>query len=65
MEWSERRVLKRRLILEEDQINVGVEQGYEIGRHSLLHLKAKKDKNGRIDVNVGGKVQLIAKGELI
>ncbi len=49
----------------QDQINVRVEQGYEIGRPSLLHLKANKDKDGRIDVNVGGKVQPIAKGELI
>lgn len=49
----------------QNQINVRVEQGYEIGRPSLLHLKAKRAKNGRIDVNVGGKVQPIAKGELI
>ena len=47
------------------QINIRVEQGNEIGRPSLLHLKAKKAKNGRIDVNVGGKVQPIAKGQLL
>jgi trans-2,3-dihydro-3-hydroxyanthranilate isomerase len=48
-----------------DQIDIRVEQGYEIGRPSLLYLKAKKERNGPIDVNVGGKVQSVAKGELI
>ncbi len=45
-------------------INVRVEQGYEIGRPSLLFLKAK-DRKGKIDVSVGGKVIMIAKGEFI
>lgn len=45
-----------------DKINIRVEQGYEIGRPSLLLLKAEH-KNGKIDVHVGGKVILIAKGE--
>jgi len=47
------------------QINIRVEQGYEIGRPSLLLLKAKQGKSGRIEVNVGGKVIEIAKGELL
>lgn len=47
----------------EDRINIRVEQGYEIGRPSLLLLKAE-DKEGKIDVHVGGKVIMIAKGEL-
>jgi len=47
------------------QINIRVEQGYEIGRPSLLLLKAEEHKKGKIDVNVGGKVIPIAKGELI
>jgi len=47
------------------QINIRVEQGYEIGRPSLLQLKATRNKNGRIDVNVGGKVIPVAKGELL
>jgi len=47
------------------QINIRVEQGYEIGRPSLLQLKAKQNKQGRIDVNVGGKTILIAKGQLV
>ena len=40
-----------------------VEQGYEIGRPSLLYLKAE-DKDGKIDVNVGGNVVMVAKGLL-
>jgi len=47
------------------QINIRVEQGYEIGRPSLLLLKAEQDKQAKIHVNVGGKVILIAKGTLI
>ncbi|MGB8657506.1 MAG: PhzF family phenazine biosynthesis protein [Candidatus Zixiibacteriota bacterium] len=47
-----------------DRIDTRVEQGYEIGRPSLLFLRAEK-KEGKIDVFVGGKVQMIAKGEFI
>jgi len=48
----------------EDRINIRVEQGYEIGRPSLLFLRAE-DKEGKIDVSVGGKALIIAKGEFI
>jgi trans-2,3-dihydro-3-hydroxyanthranilate isomerase len=48
----------------EDQIDLRVEQGYEIGRPSLLFLKAMQ-KEGRIDIHVGGKVIMVAKGEFI
>jgi trans-2,3-dihydro-3-hydroxyanthranilate isomerase len=41
-----------------------VEQGYEIGRRSLLLLKAE-ERNGEIEVNVGGKVILVAEGTLV
>jgi len=47
------------------QINIRVEQGYEIGRPSLLLLKATQGKGERIDVNVGGRVIPVAKGELL
>jgi len=47
-----------------DQINIKVEQGYEIGRPSLLLLKAEEKIEG-IDVYVGGKVIMVAKGEFI
>src|SRR3954447_17442629 len=43
-------------------IDIRVEQGYEIERPSLLFLKASDD-NGKINVNVGGKVVKIAQGE--
>ena len=49
---------------EKDQINIRVEQGYEIGRPSLLFLRAE-EKEEKIDVLVGGKVVMVAKGELI
>ena len=43
-------------------INIRVEQGYEIGRPSLLLLKAEEIE-GRISVSVGGKAFIIASGE--
>lgn len=48
----------------EPQVNVKVEQGIEMGRPSLLHLKAWETPSG-ISVDVGGKVVPVAKGELI
>ncbi len=45
------------------QVNVRVEQGYEIGRPSLLLLNAE-DKAGEIGIFVGGRVILVARGEL-
>lgn len=45
-------------------IDIRVEQGYEIGRPSLLLLRAE-EKNGEISVHVGGKVVMVAKGQLI
>ncbi|MBT2699131.1 PhzF family phenazine biosynthesis protein [Bacillus sp. ISL-40] len=47
---------------EKSEINISVEQGYEIKRPSLLFLKASNN-NGKINVNVGGKVEKIAQGE--
>ena len=46
-----------------NKIDIRVEQGYEIGRPSLLYLKAE-EKGGKIDVSVGGKVVMVAKGKL-
>ena len=46
------------------QIDIRVEQGYEINRPSLLYLKAV-DCGDYIDVFIGGRVFLIAKGELV
>ena len=44
-------------------ISVRVEQGYEIGRPSLLWLKARKNEE-EIEVRVGGKVFMVAEAEL-
>ncbi|MEJ7843730.1 MAG: PhzF family phenazine biosynthesis protein [Rubrobacter sp.] len=45
-------------------VEVRVEQGYEIQRPSLLYLQADRE-GGRINVSVGGKVQMVARGELV
>jgi trans-2,3-dihydro-3-hydroxyanthranilate isomerase len=47
-----------------NHIDIRAEQGYEIGRPSLLYLRAE-NKDGEINVSVGGKVVMVAKGELI
>ncbi len=47
-----------------DRIAIRVEQGYEVDRPSLLFLRAQ-DKADTIDVSVGGKVVLVARGELL
>ena len=46
------------------QVEARVEQGYEIGRPSLIYHRAQ-EKVGEIDVNIGGKVVMIAKGNLV
>jgi trans-2,3-dihydro-3-hydroxyanthranilate isomerase len=47
-----------------DSIDFRLEQGYEIGRPSLLYLRARKEGGG-ISISVGGRMQLIARGELL
>jgi trans-2,3-dihydro-3-hydroxyanthranilate isomerase len=47
-----------------DSVNVRVEQGYQIGRPSLLLLRGEVQGNG-IDVNVGGRVIMVAKATLL
>jgi trans-2,3-dihydro-3-hydroxyanthranilate isomerase len=48
----------------EDEIDIRSEQGYEIGRPSLLFLRAK-EKSGQISISVGGNAITIAKGEFV
>jgi len=48
----------------DDKIDIRVEQGYEISRPSLLYLRAE-NKQEKIDVFVGGKVVMVAKGQLL
>jgi len=45
------------------KISIRSEQGYQIGRPSLLHLEAEKTTN-RILVRVGGQVEMVAHGHL-
>ena len=47
-----------------EPVDVRVEQGYEMGRPSLLYLRAEK-RGEEIAVSVGGRVQMVAKGELL
>ncbi len=47
-----------------DSVDVRVEQGYEIGRPSLLYLRVERT-GYEISVSVGEKVQMVAKGELL
>ena len=47
-----------------DNINARAEEGYEIGRPSLLLLRAE-DKQDKIDVSVGGRVVMVARGEFV
>jgi trans-2,3-dihydro-3-hydroxyanthranilate isomerase len=46
------------------EVDIQVEQGYEIGRPSILYLRGKQEKSC-IQVWVGGEVVLVAKGEWI
>jgi trans-2,3-dihydro-3-hydroxyanthranilate isomerase len=46
------------------QVDMRVEQGYEIDRPSLLLLKAQ-EQDGKIAIHVGGKSVMIAKGEFV
>lgn len=47
-----------------NRIDVRVEQGHEVGRPSLLYLRAEESDEGQISVSVGGKVFIVAEGEL-
>ncbi|MGG0455525.1 PhzF family phenazine biosynthesis protein [Bacillus mycoides] len=44
-----------------EKINMRVEQGYEINRHSLIHIQAEVVES-KINVCVGGKIESIASG---
>ena len=57
--------LVRHRYLGAGEIDIAVEQGREVGRPSMLHLRAREAEGGRIQVDVGGNVILVARGELI
>ncbi len=56
--------LVKRRYFGRDRIDIRSEQGYEIGRPSLLYLKASGENN-HINIEVGGKSVTVAKGELL
>jgi trans-2,3-dihydro-3-hydroxyanthranilate isomerase len=56
--------LVHHMYLGKQEIDIKVGQGYEIGRPSLLMLRARKTDDA-IEVNVGGGVVMVAKGELV
>ncbi len=55
--------MSRHMYFGSPEVDVKVEQGYEIARPSLLHLKVKCEE-GKSQVKVGGRVFLVAKGRL-
>jgi len=52
------------MYLKKPEIDIRVGQGYEIGRPSLLMLRARR-LDDSIEVNVGGGVVMVARGELV
>lgn len=56
--------LSRHRYFGSDRVDVRVEQGYEMGRPSLLYLRAAPDGD-RIAVDVGGRVFAVAEGTLV
>lgn len=56
-------LLKHDYFQSETVLNLKVEQGYEIGRNSTLHLHGQRMSATNFKIKVGGQVQLIAKGE--
>jgi trans-2,3-dihydro-3-hydroxyanthranilate isomerase len=47
-----------------DALDVRVEQGHEIGRPSLLRVRAR-ERGETVEIEVGGKVVMVARGELL
>lgn len=56
--------LVRHRFLGTSHVSARVEQGYEIGRPSLLHLRSA-ESHGAIEVSVGGKTAMVATGEFL
>ena len=54
--------LVRHCFFGKPEVDIRVEQGYEIGRRSLLYLRAKETSRD-IEINVGGRVAFVASGE--
>ncbi|MDS0297390.1 PhzF family phenazine biosynthesis protein [Halogeometricum sp. S1BR25-6] len=55
--------LARHRYFGDDEVAVSVEQGYEMGRPSVLHLEAEDGEE--VSVRVGGRVEFVAEGDLL
>ncbi|ELZ30971.1 epimerase [Halogeometricum pallidum JCM 14848] len=55
--------LARNRYFGDDEVAASVEQGYEMGRPSVLHLEA--EDGDEVSVRVGGRVEFVAEGELV
>jgi len=56
--------LARHRYFESAKVDVRVEQGYEMGRPSLLYLRSE-DRGDHVEVSVGGRCVMMARGELV
>jgi trans-2,3-dihydro-3-hydroxyanthranilate isomerase len=56
--------LARHRVLGAGDFDVRIEQGHEIGRPSLLHVRAR-GKGPALEISVGGRVIQVARGELL
>lgn len=54
-------VLKKGIL---EKLDIRLEQGYEMGRPSLLYLRGQREEDRIFNIQVGGRVQIVAKGQI-
>lgn len=54
--------LLKHTYFDKQELDLRVEQGYEINRPSLLRIKGKRVSEDQFDIRVGGQVHMVAKG---
>jgi trans-2,3-dihydro-3-hydroxyanthranilate isomerase len=57
-------LVRRGLVKAEPTAHILVEQGYEMGRPSSIHVEVDTDEHGPVEVRVGGKAVEVADGKL-
>ncbi len=57
-------LVRRGLVKAEPTAHILVEQGYEMGRPSAIHVEVDTDEHGPVEVRVGGKAVEVADGKL-
>ncbi|GMR22024.1 MAG: PhzF family phenazine biosynthesis protein [Acidobacteriota bacterium] len=57
-------LVRRGLVKAEPTAHILVEQGYEMGRPSSIHVEVDTDEQGPVEVRVGGKAVEVADGKL-